>query len=278
MFDRDDWLRLAIAPQRWRARVRALCRDGAAADQVDALRARLRETVPARALGQLRTRCEQAGVSTVTPVDAAWPPRLGEIPDPPAALFLRGRAALLQAPQIAVVGARRASPRGLSDAVWITGELVRAGICVTSGLALGIDGAAHRAALAANGDTIAVLGAGIDRVYPARHRPLADRIMEAGLLVTEFAPGVPAARHHFPQRNRIISGLCLGVVIVEAGEHSGSLITARLAAEQGREVFVLPTTARDPGGAGGHRLIREGATLIRGLDDLLEELLLPPGA
>jgi DNA processing protein len=160
----------------------------------------------------------------------------------------------------------------VADARWLVEGLVAAGLVVTSGLALGIDGAAHAAALDAGGVTIAVLGTGIDRIYPSRHRPLATRIAQSGLLLSEFLPGTPPLPHHFPRRNRLISGLALGVLVVEAGEHSGSMISARLAASQGRDVFAVPGTMRDPNAAGCHRLVREGAVLVRSAADVLEEL------
>jgi DNA processing protein len=263
--DPDDWLALALArpdPLLW-GRLQRGEADG---------------PLPPRdrgALASLRRRAADCGARILTPADAAWPDRLRSLPDPPAALFLRGDPAHLARPQVAVVGARRASRGGLDDAAWIADDLARAGLAVTSGLALGIDGAAHGAALDAGGTTIAVLGHGPERTYPALHRALARRIAAEGALLTEFPPGTPPLAHHFPRRNRLIAGLALGVVVVEATERSGSMITARLAAAQGREVFVLPRRARDPGGAGGHRLLREGAVLVRNVDDVLEELALP---
>ena len=214
----------------------------------------------------------RAGQRLLTPADACWPERLRVLPDPPALLFVEGEIAYLSAPQIAVVGARRASRRALEDARWITAKLAAAGLVVTSGLALGVDGCAHQAALDAGGPTVAVLGSGVDRVYPQRHRALAAAVVRRGVLVSEFAPGTPPLPEHFPRRNRIISGLALGVVVVAAGERSGSMITARLAAAQGREVFALPSSARDRGAAGCHRLIREGAVLVRDASDVLDEL------
>jgi DNA processing protein len=279
VFAADDWLRLACCPGVGSAAAGRLLREELEPEGVARLRSRVRGAVTAGEVAALRRACARAGVAVRTPADPGWPPRLGEIPDPPPALYLRGDAGLLQRPQLAVVGARRASRRGLADARWLAEGLVRAGLCVTSGLALGIDGAAHRAALDAGGATLAVLGAGVDVPYPRFHAGLAEAVAARGLLVSEWPPGTRPARHHFPRRNRLISGLSLGVVVVEAGERSGSLITARLAAEQGREVFALPATARDPGGAGCHRLIRDGAVLVRDLDDVLAELpeaLRPP--
>ncbi|TVS15128.1 MAG: DNA-protecting protein DprA [Gammaproteobacteria bacterium] len=231
-----------------------------------------RASVPDARIRSVLDSCAERDIVLLTPGDDRYPAVLAMIPDPPALLFVRGDPGVLGCPQIAVVGARRASRRGLADAAWIASELSAAGFVVTSGLALGIDGAAHEAVLAVGGLTVGVLGSGLDRIHPRRHHDLAHRICRDGALVSEFLPATAPAPQHFPRRNRIIAGLALGVVVVEASERSGSLITARLAAEQGREVFALPTTARDPGGAGCHRLIRDGARLVAAVGDILEEL------
>ena len=188
---------------------------------------------------QLRT---LAAVSArIVPVtDPLYPPLLRAIHDPPPLLYVRGDPAVLAQAQLAVVGSRRASPAGLRAASTLAGEAVAAGLQICSGLAQGIDGAAHRGALAAGGNTTGVMATGIDRVYPARHRSLAEELPRSGCLVSEFPPGVAPLRQNFPRRNRIISGLALGVLVVEAAPASGSLITARMALEQGREVFTLP--------------------------------------
>ena len=272
MPDADDWIAIMQTPAIDAQRCGALMRSELSADEAETLIAQARAAAPTTRTAWLRKQCAGLDVTLLTPVDHAWPERLRNIPDPPAALFLRGDPALLSRPQLAVVGARRATRRGLADARLLVEELVAAGLVITSGLALGIDGAAHAAALDADGGTIAVLGAGIDRIYPPRHVPLARRIGEAGLIVSEFPPGVPPLAHHFPRRNRIISGLALGVLVVEASERSGSMISARLAAAQGRDVFAVPGTMRDPNAAGCHRLIREGAVLVRSAQDVLEEL------
>ncbi|MGQ0502841.1 MAG: DNA-processing protein DprA [Panacagrimonas sp.] len=204
--------------------------------------------------------------------DPRYPQRLREITHSPPALFYRGDIELLDLPQIAVVGSRNASPQGLETAEGFAGELARRGLVVTSGLALGIDGAAHRGALNAGGHTIAVCATGLDRVYPARHRELAAQIDAAGLLISEFAPGTSPRPEHFPRRNRLISGLALGVLVVEAARESGSLITARLAAEQGREVFAIPGSIHNVMARGCHQLIRQGAKLVETVDDILEEI------
>jgi len=187
-------------------------------------------------------------------------------------LFVRGDAALLGAPQLAVVGSRNPSHGGCDNARAFSGQLTAAGLVVTSGLALGIDACAHAAALDSGGRTIAVAATGLDRVYPSAHRELAHRIAAQGALVSEFALGTPPRREHFPRRNRLISGLSLGVLVVEAALRSGSLITARLAAEQGREVFAIPGSIHSPLARGCHALIRQGAKLVENAPDILEEL------
>lgn len=267
-----DWIALALAPGIGPVCCGELLRGELDACVAAATVARARQAVAAERIVRLRDWCARNETQVITPAEACYPAVLAMIPDPPPMLFVRGDANLLTRPQIAVVGARRASRRGLADAAWIADELTRAGLLVTSGLALGVDAAAHESALAAGGWTIAVLGSGPDRIYPRRHLDLAARVRQRGALVTEFMPGMAPAPHHFPRRNRLISGLSVGVVVVEAAEHSGSLITARLAAAQGREVFAMPATARDPGGRGCHRLIREGARLLTAIDDVLDEL------
>ncbi len=204
--------------------------------------------------------------------DPAYPRLLREIADPPPLLFVCGNPALLSRPQVAIVGSRNPSAGGLSLAEDFARSLCRSGLIVTSGMALGIDAASHRGALRAKGGTIAVAGTGPDRIYPARHRSLAQAIVEQGAIVSEFSPGTPALPGNFPRRNRIISGLSLGVLVVEAACKSGSLITARLAAEQGREVFALPGSIHHPLARGCHRLIRQGAKLVEDIGDILEEL------
>jgi DNA processing protein len=197
---------------------------------------------------------------------------LREIHDPPPLLYVRGDPALLREAQLAVVGSRRASPAGLRAAEVLSGQLTSAGLHICSGLALGIDGAAHLGALAAGGKSIAVMATGIDKVYPLRHRELAGELEQLGCLVTEFPPGTPPRRENFPQRNRIISGLSLGVLVVEAALPSGSLITAGTALQQGREVFALPWSMFHKGGEGCLHLLRDGAKMVQTIDDVLEEL------
>lgn len=213
-----------------------------------------------------------AGAIALAIDDEGYPPLLRAIHDPPPLLYVRGDPAVLQEPHLAVVGSRRASPAGLRAAQILTGQVVRAGLHICSGLALGIDGAAHRGALEAGGKSIAVMATGIDTVYPRRHLALAAQLEQAGCLVTEFPPGTPPLRQNFPKRNRIISGLSLGVLVVEAALPSGSLITAGAALEQGREVFALPWSMLHDGGRGCLQLIRDGAKMVQGVDDILEEL------
>ena len=204
--------------------------------------------------------------------DTRYPALLREIDRPPPLLYVRGAVDLLSLPQLAIVGSRRASRGALEDARAFAAQLAGGGLVITSGLALGIDGAAHRGALA-TGRTIAVLGTGVDVVYPRQHAGLAAEILAAGgSLVSEFPPGFPVRRESFPQRNRIISGLAMGVLVVEAAVKSGSLITARLAMEQGREVFAIPGSVHNPQVRGCHQLIREGATLTETLDDVITQL------
>jgi DNA processing protein len=204
--------------------------------------------------------------------DELYPPLLREIPDPPPVLYVRGDPRLLTYAQLAVVGSRRASPAALRLAQLLGGQLTQAGLLVCSGLALGIDGAAHRGALDAGGKSIAVVATGIDRVYPHRHRALATQLEQVGCVVTEFPPGTPPRKQNFPQRNRIISGLSLGVLVVEAALPSGSLITAGTALAQGREVFALPWSILHEGGQGCLQLIRDGAKMVLSVEDILEEL------
>lgn len=204
--------------------------------------------------------------------DAEYPPVLLQIPDSPPVLYAIGDPALLARPALAVVGSRNATPRGCLDAQEFAAALVASGLSIVSGLAIGIDAAAHRGALRAGGSTIAVIGTGPDRVYPARNRDLAREIADKGVIVSEFPPGTPALKANFPRRNRIISGLSRGVLIVEATLSSGSLITAGAAAEQGRDVFALPGSIHSPFSRGCHRLIKNGAKLVETANDILEEL------
>ncbi|CAA9892376.1 conserved hypothetical protein [Candidatus Methylobacter favarea] len=215
---------------------------------------------------------EQPNNSVITFNDTNYPPQLKQIPDPPPILFVRGNPELLSAPQIAIVGSRNPSSLGLETARNFARTLSRCGFVITSGLALGIDAASHQGALNANGYTIAVAGTGLDRVYPARHKDLAIQIVNTGAMISEFPAGTIAKANHFPRRNRIISGLCQGLLVVEAAQQSGSLITARLALEQNREVFAIPGSIHNPLARGCNALIRQGAKLVETTQDILEEL------
>jgi len=208
----------------------------------------------------------------LTKGDDDYPRLLKETLGAPRRLHVMGDANVLSLPQLAIVGSRQATPGGCETAFRFARHLAAAGFCITSGLALGIDAAAHRGALAANGATIAVLACGLDRIYPARHRGLALQIARGGAVVSEFDAGTPPTRERFPQRNRIISGLSIGTVVVEAGQRSGALITARCAGEQGREVFAVPGSIHNPTARGCHRLIRAGATLVESAGDIVEQL------
>ena len=222
-------------------------------------------------VGKAHLDSRAGGASIVAIDDEHYPPLLREIHDPPALLYVLGDPALLLTPQLAVVGSRCATSAGLRLARDLSGQLSAAGLLVGSGLALGIDTAAHEGALQSGGRTVAVMATGIDQVYPHRNRALARRIGTAGCLVSEFPPGTPPRRHHFPKRNRIISGMAVGVVVVEAALPSGSLITAGAALEQGREVFALPWSPLHEGGLGCLQLLRDGAKMVRAVDDILEE-------
>lgn len=203
---------------------------------------------------------------------ADYPPLLARAPDPPAALWVDGDPTVLWLPQLAIVGSRSATSGGLAHARDFAATFARGGLTVTSGLAEGVDAAAHEATLAAGGTTIAVFGTGIDQVFPRRHADLAARIAGQGALVSEFPLGTEGLPPHFPRRNRIIAGLSLGTLVVEAGLRSGTLITARCASEAGREVFAIPGSIHNPLARGCHRLIREGAKLVESAQDVLDEL------
>lgn len=225
-----------------------------------------------RLMGRSLAWLSQAGHSLLTLSDAAYPKALLEIADPPLALFASGNLGLMARRGIAVVGSRNATRQGLEDAFNFSASLSRSGLCIVSGLALGVDGAAHRGGLAGAGGSIAVLGNGPDRIYPAAHEGLARQLENVGLLLSEHAPGAAPRAHHFPRRNRLISGLSEGVLVIEAAERSGSLVTARQALEQGRDVFALPGSIHSPLARGCHALIKQGAALVEAPADVLSEL------
>jgi len=287
MDERHAWMALGYAQITARAGMRLLETFGgpagifAATPRDWAARARL--TPPAcqrllaaggRDLDGDRARLERLGIAVIGVTEAAYPARLRAIPDPPCALFVKGALLSDDARAIAIVGSRRASPYGRHVAAELAAGLAGRGFTVVSGMALGADAAAHEGCLRAGGRTLAVLGAGVDVIYPPEHTALYARIAAAGAIISEFSPGTPPSRHSFPQRNRVISGLALGVVVVEAPENSGALITAEHAMEQGREVFAVPGSVNSAQSRGTHRLLRDGAKLVESVDDILEELQL----
>jgi DNA processing protein len=225
----------------------------------------------------LRTRAASTGLQFLPWNDPAFPPALLAIPDCPPGLWYQGALDPLTAPCVAVVGSRAGSPAALATAAQMAAGLAARGVTVVSGLARGVDSAAHGGALR-TGRTVAVLGSGHHRLYPREHHPLAVEIATLGAVLSEFPPDVPALPFHFPMRNRLISGLCRAVVVIEAAEGSGSLITASSALEQGRDVMVVPGAVAGGRNTGGHALIRDGATIVEGAADVLAELGLPAGA
>ncbi len=213
-----------------------------------------------------------SGIEALAWSDPRYPRQLAAIDDQPPVVWLKGAPAILSRPSVAIVGSRAASPYAIAVAERLACDISGCGIAVVSGCARGVDAAAHRGALGGEGTTVAVLGSGVDIVYPAEHAVLAASIAKSGAVVSELPPGAPPRRHHFPRRNRLISGLALAVVVVEAGARSGSLITARCAAEQGREVMAVPGNVLNGRSAGGHALIRDGAAIVETADDILAAL------
>lgn len=279
------WLQLSLVPGLGAATLRRLLSEfGLPENVVAADRRQLRSYLPSGVIENLDSPAVMQAVdralawaretqhSVVTIADSIYPKRLLEIPDPPLLLYCVGRATLLDQPSLAVVGSRNATPSGIRNAEQFARALSDAGLAIVSGLALGIDAAAHRGGLAGRGSTIAIFGTGIDRIYPRQNAALAERIAEGGLLVSEFALQTPSRRENFPRRNRLISGLAQGCLVVEAALASGSLITARSAAEQGREVFAIPGSIHSPLAKGCHALIKAGAKLVETADDVLCEL------
>lgn len=253
----------------------ALPLDAWLADAVgDAPRAAALLTAARAAATHALTRDETEGLSPLPWGHPAYPILLTRIADPPPLLWIRGDPALLSLPTVAIVGSRGASPYGIEVAHRLATDLAANGVIVVSGLARGVDSAAHRGALT-RGSTAAILGCGADVIYPAEHAALAGEIARRGVVVSELPPGAPPRAHHFPRRNRLISGLALAVVVVEASTRSGSLQTARLALEQGREVMAVPGTILSARNRGSHGLLRDGATLVEQASDILDELRLP---
>ena len=295
------WLRLTLSPGVGNETARQLLTSFGSAQAVfDQSAASLRQgglsdklvsallTEPPALAALLKTTSEwlQAGSDrrVVALGDAAYPATLLNIEDPPLMLYMLGAlaeraqaATEIIATSLAIVGSRNPTPQGESNARQFARAFAEAGVCVVSGLALGIDGAAHDGALLGGGQTIAVVGTGLDRVYPKKHLALAHRIARQGMIISEFPLGTPPLIPNFPRRNRIISGLSLGTLVVEAALKSGSLITARLAAEQGKEVFAIPGSIHSPQSRGCHALIKQGAKLVELAQDVLEEMKLPWG-
>jgi DNA processing protein len=279
-----SWLQLTLTPGLGAATIRGLLSQFGLPEKVlaakradlarfaslEALRA-LDSDAVARAVEQALGWLEFPGNALVTLADAAYPRLLLEITDPPAVLYCRGRLDLLNRPALALVGSRNATAQGNSNAEQFARSFSAAGLTIVSGLAQGIDAAAHRGGLAGKGSTIAVLGTGADIAYPRANAALAAEIAERGLLLSEFPLGTKALAHNFPRRNRLISGLAQGCLVVEAALASGSLITARAAAEQGREVFALPGSIHSPLSKGCHALIKSGAKLVESAEDVLSE-------
>jgi DNA processing protein len=284
--ERDYWLALTrvvgVGPARfqrllrhfgsaegaWHANARTLILAGLDARTADALVNLRRRHDPATE----QERLAALGASALTIEDPEYPAPLRNLPDPPPVLFVRGELSVADEWAVAIVGTRRATPYGRQVAEYLASALAEAGVSVVSGLARGVDGCAHRAALAAGGRTIAVLAHGLDTVYPPEHARLAQEIASSGALVTEFAPGTRPDAPNFPRRNRILAGLSQATVVVEAGHTSGALITADHALEQGRDVFAVPGNIFSPASQGSNRLIKEGARPVTNPRDLLEEL------
>jgi len=280
-----SWLRLTLTPGLGAASIRELLKQFGLPENVLARpRRELAQITPRATVSAIDSEevsrgvaaalewAQKPGHALVTLADRDYPKLLLEIPDPPPLLYASGRLGLLNRPSLAIVGSRNATAQGERNAESFARAFSENGLCIVSGLALGIDAAAHRGGLVGPGSTIAVLGTGIDIVYPARNAELAGEIARAGLLLSEFPLGSKASAHNFPRRNRLISGLTLGCLVVEAALASGSLITARAAAEQGRDVFAVPGSIHSPLSKGCHALIKSGAKLVESAEDVLAEL------
>jgi DNA processing protein len=283
--DLAAWVELSLVPGLGGQRLRSLLSTFGLPNQVlNATRSQLGRVVPEALAASILERksgsdvektlqwAARAGHQLVTLADAEYPKPLLEIPDPPALLYVAGNANLLSSRALSIVGSRNGTPQGLKNAQSFARAFSEAGLTIVSGLAIGVDSAAHRGGLEGRGSTIAVLGTGIDIVYPRRNGPLAREIVSRGALISEFPLGTPPNAGNFPRRNRLISGLSRGCLVIEAALDSGSLITARLAAEQGREVFAIPGSIHSPLSKGCHALIKQGAKLVESAQDVLEEL------
>jgi DNA processing protein len=284
----EAWLRLSLTPGVSHQALRQLLAAFGGPEQVLAADARslgrvvpettvraLSVPVPNERLARAAQWLEQAGNYVVTLADDTYPQALLNTPDPPAVFYVSGRVDLLGAPSLAIVGSRNATAQGIEHAEAFARALSDAGLTIVSGLALGIDAAAHRGGLAGSASSIAVIGTGADIVYPARNRQLAEALARDGCVVSEFPLGTAPVASNFPRRNRIISGLARGCLVVEAALLSGSLITARLANEQGKDVFAIPGSIHSPLAKGCHALIKQGAKLVETAQDILDELKLP---
>jgi DNA processing protein len=283
--DLKDWLRLCLIPGIGPERQRELLATFGLPGRIFAAgQFSLAQVIGDKLANLLRTHdnaaqveaallwAQEPGNAILSLADSRYPQALLQTADPPSLLYAKGRLELLSAPAISMVGARSATPQGEANAAAFAEAFSNAGLVVISGLALGVDAAAHRGALKGAAGTIAVIGTGADRIYPAKNAPLARKIAEHGLILSEFPLGTPPAPYNFPRRNRIISGLARGVLVVEAALDSGSLITARMAAEQSREVFAIPGSIHSPLAKGCHKLIKQGAKLVESAEDVLEEL------
>jgi DNA processing protein len=279
----QDLVALSLTPFGWRRNLGERLRAGEAPAAI--LRAFLtstrlnrdgldRSTLMSKAAAAC-ARASDSRMHLVAWADASYPAALSAIADPPPALWVRGNLSALTSRAVAIVGSRAGSPYALAVAERLAADLSTRGIVIVSGLARGVDSAAHRGTLSVNGATLAVLGSGADVIYPAEHRDLARQIESGGAIVSELVPGTPPQKQFFPLRNRIISGLSRAVLIVEAGEKSGSLITARMALEQGRDVLAVPGNVLSGRNRGGHALLKDGAKIVESADDILEELGLP---
>ncbi|WP_035383291.1 DNA-processing protein DprA [Ferriphaselus sp. R-1] len=279
------WVALSLIPGLGNESLRHLLQAFGTPEQIYATPARaLREVVrPAVAeaiargldessLALLEVWLQDPNNAVLTLADSGYPQALLNTSDPPMLLYIKGRQELLGAPALAVVGSRNASPAGIKNAEDFALAASDAGLCIVSGMAHGIDAAAHRGGLRGSGSSIAVIGTGLDKVYPAANRELAHQLAKDGLIISEFPLGTPPLAANFPRRNRIISGLSAGTLVVEASLQSGSLITARMALEQGREVFAIPGSIHSPQSKGCHYLIKQGAKLVESAQDILEEL------
>lgn len=288
--DTESWLRFVLVPLGCRTRLKLLRQFGSPESLLGASAAVLRDHLEPDQITDLQqagscsswpelaSHCDwlsEAGNHLLTLADAAYPRSLLDLPDAPAAIFVKGDPGWLNRTGMALVGSRQATPQGLENAEVFAADLSRSGYTIVSGLAAGIDTAAHRGGLAGAGSTVAVVGTGLDRVYPASNRELAHRIALEGALVSELPLGSPPRSEHFPRRNRLIAALGSGCLVVEATLGSGSLITARQAADMGREVFAIPGSIHSPQSKGCHKLIKDGAKLVESARDIHEELAAP---